>query len=652
MRTRSGSRLARGLALFLGAGLVGAVAPAAVADTGGGDPAARVDCSWATSTSVPLEQAFARSAQAAAVPEPLLKAVSYMESRWDAHPGAVSADGGWGPMNLTDAPAVAEDGRGVGQARRATSQQTAPLAAQLTGLTIPTLKANPAANVCGGAAVLSAYQGKARGQLGDWTAAVARYGTAGSGGDNQQFAHQVYATMRQGQQRTTAQEQRVSLAAHPSVNVPPAARSTGPTDCPADLGCEWVPAPYAKLDPNDPDSTGNYGNHDIADRTGINGHGTKGSPKLRYIVIHDTEGSYASSVGLVQDPSYLGWNYTIRSADGHVAQHMNARDVGWHAGNWYVNMHSIGIEHEGKGGNAGWFTEAMYQNSADLVRYLAREYGIPVDRAHIIGHDQVPGILAGYTRGMHWDPGPYWDWEHYFDLLRKPLGGHRKAVAHVTPGEVVTVRPGYAGNTHLITQCEQQSPGSGPCLDGAPTNFVALRQVPSDDAPLAKDVAVRPGSSAGSTVVSDVSARAQAGVKLVVADVQGEWVKVSWAGEFAWLRNPADDPVLVPAHAWTVTVTPGADSAPVYGRAYPEKAAYPDTISPQTVSPIEYTLKPGQAYALTDDRVVTDYYRAVSFDGSAPGDRTDVVGQDRYLQISLAHRIAYVRAADVEVHRN
>ena len=65
----------------------------------------------------------------------------------------------------------------------------------------------------------------------------------------------------------------------------------------------------------------------------------------------------------------------------------------------------------------------MYESSARLVKYLAHEYDIPLDRAHIIGHDQVPGILPGYVAGMHWDPGPYWDWEHYFHLLGAPIGG-------------------------------------------------------------------------------------------------------------------------------------------------------------------------------------------------------------------------------------
>ncbi len=127
----------------------------------------------------------------------------------------------------------------------------------------------------------------------------------------------------------------------------------------------------------------------------------------------------------MQDPTYLAWNYTIRSNDGHVAQHLDAKDVGWHAGNWYINMHSIGIEHEGKAGNGAWYTEAMYQNSAKLVRHLAKKYDIALDPAHIIGHDQIPGTVLGATQNVHWDTGPYWDWEHYFALLKAPVGGKK-----------------------------------------------------------------------------------------------------------------------------------------------------------------------------------------------------------------------------------
>ncbi len=106
----------------------------------------------------------------------------------------------------------------------------------------------------------------------------------------------------------------------------------------------------------------------------------------------------------------MSWQYTLRSSDGHIAQHVGLHDVAWHAGNWYMNMHSIGLEHEGFAAQgAKWFTESMYRTSAALVRHLTAKYDIPRDRGHIIGHDQIPGIAPEYVAGMHWDPGPYWD---------------------------------------------------------------------------------------------------------------------------------------------------------------------------------------------------------------------------------------------------
>ncbi|AWB91577.1 N-acetylmuramoyl-L-alanine amidase [Aeromicrobium chenweiae] len=634
------TRVPRATAVLVGLGLTAAWAPAVA--TTDSTAATTVDCSWA-SPGVPLEQAFTRAGQEAGVPAELVKAVSYLQSRWDDHGGRPSADGGYGPMNLTDL-AVASGDKGDGSSSRpAASSQTARLGARLTGLPLSRVKTDPVANVCAGAAVLASYQDTPSPDVNDWREAVARYG-----GSSRELARQVFTTLRHGESRVTDRGDTVTLAAQSQATVPAApqaAAGTGRTDCPVVLACEWVPAPYEKGDPAEPDSTSSYGNHDIADRTG------RGGPRLRYIVIHDTEATYDGSLDLVQDPTYVAWNYTVRSSDGHIAQHLDAKDVGWHAGNWYVNMHSIGIEHEGKGGNGGWFTEAMYQRSATLVRHLARKYDIPLDPAHVIGHDQVPGTTAGATASVHWDPGPYWDWEHYFELLRAPIAGKARPTSGVKVGDVVTVKPGYAGNPQTLTQCEEQSPGSGPCRVGAPTNFATLHQGPSATSPLAKDVGTHPtGSPDGTTSVNDVSARAQAGNRLVVAALQDDWVQVSWSGELAWIHNPAARPVLVRTPGATVTVRPGATSAPVYGRAYPEESAYPSTVPYQSVSPVEYTLKPGQAYALTDRRVVTDYYRATTYDGSAPGDRTDVRGRDVYYQLALNHRIFYVRAADVQVH--
>ena len=93
----------------------------------------------------------------------------------------------------------------------------------------------------------------------------------------------------------------------------------------------------------------------------------------------------------------------------------------------------------------------------------------------------------------------------------------------------------------------------------------------------------------------------------------------------------------------------GLAKVPVYGRAYPEASAYPAGIPVQALAPLQYAFTPGQRYAVGDLTVPTNYYRAVTYSLDTPNDHVDVVGQDRYYQISLGHRFAFVRAADVEV---
>lgn len=605
--------------------------------------AADVDCAAALESGG-RQQAFTAAAEASGVPADLLLAVSYLESRWDDHGTAESVAGGYGPMHLVDPGLFGWDGRGDETRGSSVADGTLQRAAELTGLSERRLTSDPAANICGGAAILASYAPGDPGLAG-WTDAVARYGSGGTSGDA--FAGQVYRTLRDGAARTTNDGERVRLAAHPQLRVPRPTRSAerGRTDCPDELGCEWIPAPYELADGETDPGSGNYGAHDKANRPK--------APKLQYIVIHDTEATYDQSIDIVKDTANgVSWNYTIRSSDGHIAQHLSAEDVGWQAGNWYINAHSIGIEHEGKAGSGSWYTEAMYRQSAGLVRYLSRAYEIPRDRSHIIGHDQIPGTVPGATKAMHWDPGPYWDWEHYFDLLGAPIGGERPAVpsAEIKPGDTVTVRPGFEGNRNEVTDCEEQSPGSGPCDPDAGTNFIYLRQQPAEDAPLARDPGWNPGDEASSTVANDIGARAAAGTQLVVDEVDGDWLRVSWAGSLVWLHNPADAPVVTRVAAATVTVAEGRAYARTYGRAYPERSAYPDSIPYQQVQPIEYVLRPGQEYVIGNADVRTDYYRAVSFDGSAPGDRTVVSGDTRYYLVWTGHRQTFVPASDVVTH--
>jgi N-acetyl-anhydromuramyl-L-alanine amidase AmpD len=610
---------------------------------------------------------FARASAASGVPEPILLGVAYLESRWDDHGAAPSTSGGYGVMHLTQveqdaAAAHHEQGKGESPAARdAVPEQaqtaraatpgvgpardglvTLETAADLVDVPAERLRRDSIANICGGAALLASYHrevdsgGTGHG-LAAWSGAVARYSGAADQASALRFARQVYDAVNEGRSRTTNDGHRVTLPATRAELDRAAVRSLGlvvasgeETDCPPGLGCEAIPAPYEWYDESSPYR---YGNHDLADR--------RRDMDIDYIVIHDTEATWDTTLDLVTRPTYLAWNYSLRSRDGHIAQHLDSSDVGWHAGNWYVNMHSIGLEHEGFAAEgASWYTESLYQTSAALVRHLAARYDVPLDRAHIVGHDQIPGHVPSRIPAMHWDPGPYWDWEHYFDLLGSPLVPDRR-----TRSKVVTVAPGYEGNNQPITGC-----GDGGCDTGR-ANFVYLRQAPSASAPLVNDPGLSPDGSAATTRVSDIGARVAAGHKLRVERRSGDWLAVWWLGEIAWLHSPKDDPRVVPSQG-KVVVAAGEQEVPVYGRAYPESSAYPAAIPDQDVVPLPYTIKPGQAYVLADEDLQTDYYYAKTYECRfLEMDCTQVVGSDEYYLVWLGHRLHYVRAADVEVRR-
>src|ERR687886_455911 len=119
--------------------------------------------------------------------------------------------------------------------------------------------------------------------------------------------------------------------------------------------------------------------------------------------------------------------------DGTVYQLAHVRDIAWHAGNRYINQHSIGIEHEGFR-DTGGYTPAQYAASAALVRWLDAVYGLHIrlDRNAIFGHDNVPD-------GGHTDPGPYWDWNDYMSRVRggAPYDGGNPSVAIVVAPEAL-----------------------------------------------------------------------------------------------------------------------------------------------------------------------------------------------------------------------
>lgn len=612
----------------------------------------------APALAVDEQDQFTDAAAKYSVPVSVLAAVSYGQSRWEDHDGRPSTSLGYGPMHLIDGAAVQAVRDNAYGADAPPVVDTLGQAAKLTGYSKQQLRTDTAANIMGAAAVLAANQkslGHATGRSTEpatWYESVAVGSGLVSAAAQRQFADDVMSDLRSGVVKKAAGA-KLALGATTVGNVSTQRKaltsridhadkhrgSKSKIDAPRGLKVDWVEAPYEQTGTD----AGDYGNHDLARRPV--------SPRLNTIVIHDMEGTYAGSLKLVQDPTYLAWNYSVRSSDGLIAQHLQTKDVGWHAGNWYVNSHSIGIEHEGYAVTGPtWFSEAMYRTSARLVSYLARKYHIPLDRAHIIGHDQVPATTQAGIASMHWDPGPFWDWEHYFELLGAPL--HRATVRtrRLSKGDAIRILPGFDGNEQVVTGCDTNSPPL--CVvDGpqAATNFVTLYSGPSESSALVTDIGRHPDGSASTTKPDDISARASAGTDWVVADVDGDWTAIWYLGQKSWFHNPVKDPTARKLRR-AVIATPASGTVALYGKAYPEASAYSDPADVQAVTSYSYVWGAGQQYVVVDMNVPTDYYKAKTFDLDTPNDHIDIVGKTKYYAVSFGHRVMYVQAADVRLH--
>ncbi|MEE4544672.1 N-acetylmuramoyl-L-alanine amidase [Streptomyces sp. V4-01] len=600
---------------------------------------ALADTTHGAASDVSRQQDFSAAAAQYHVPADVLLGVAYQESGWDAHGARPSTDGGFGPMHLTDVTPAMMAGGDAGAAGRSDlaslaakpALHTLQAAAELTGVSADTLRTSPAANIRGGAALLASYEkalvGGAPADPSQWYGAVARYSQSTQRQGAVSFANRVFGTIRGGAAAVTHDGQRVRLTAAPSVRPAGAqadrlhleASATSDTECPATVDCTFVAGSPAGLQVSDRPADG---------------------IRIDTIVIHDLESTYQDGVdGLANPSNGVSTHYVMRSSDGAVTQMVPTKDIAFHAGNYSTNLHSIGIEHEGYAvQGATWYTEAQYEATADLVTYLAGRFGIPLDRQHILGHDDVAGPNSSLVSGMHWDPGNGWDWDHFMRLVGRPLSG-----AHATPavGGVVTIDPPFAGNVQTVQICPSDDPtGATTACTEVPqaSNFVYLRTAPDAAAPLFGDQAIH-GTDPGTNRINDWGSTASAGQQFVVADVQGDWTAIWYSGAKVWFHNPGGRNTRT---AYGVQIIrPATTTGPValYGSSYPDKSEYPAGLGASTQAPLSmYTIPAGQAYVATRPPADTDDY----FTSGAV-----VIGAKKMYTIQYNHRVALVYAGDV-----
>lgn len=180
-------------------------------------------------------------------------------------------------------------------------------------------------------------------------------------------------------------------------------------------------------------------------RSGLDGIATYNpSPACNYsgrngtsitaVAIHTTQGSFAGALAwFMSCQSQVSCHYLIRSSDGLLLQLVNEDSKAWHVGS--ENAYSIGIEHEGFVSNPAWYTDTMYRVSARLVQRIAGRHSINLSRnawwpwaaTSNYAQDQRPGACTRikghqhFPNQTHTDPGQYWNWIMYADLLQPGL---------------------------------------------------------------------------------------------------------------------------------------------------------------------------------------------------------------------------------------
>ncbi len=275
-------------------------------------------------------------------------------------------------------------------------------AAEITGASVGAIESDTMVNVRAGAAILGALRDELAPDAptdnvdARWWPVIVAWPGLGEEWMDHQFASDVFRTLQLGLSTETPDGEAIELEGQ---------RIPGLEDV------DFVFAPFG-----DEQERSNIGYPDRARwypaHSSNQSARSGGTSAINRVVIHTTEGSYAGAISWFRtSSSNVSAHYVIRKSDGEVTQMVGDDDKAWHACN--NNGDTIGIEHEGASSNPSTWTAAMLDSSARLTAWLVTQYDIPIDRQHIVGHGEIqPASCAGRS-----DPGPYFPWDDYIDLV-------------------------------------------------------------------------------------------------------------------------------------------------------------------------------------------------------------------------------------------
>ena len=336
----------------------------------------------------PYDALFARAGAEFGVPAALLRAVSYVETRWQM----VAGDEEFPGMPAAHGLMALRGERLRDGARRAGRSETA-------------VRTDPAANVRAAAALLRAYADAAG--VGDaedldaWAPALARYAGIDAPAGRDAYLRDVAAVQN-------------GRRAAPAAAAPAASRALDP--CPAPTA-PVVPAPAA----DQPGAVWRPSPNFNARTAGDGG-------VVHMVIVHSCEGSYAGCWSWLANPaSQVSAHYVVREDGAEITQLVREPSRAWHIAAVYdtalnaghepklhgvqSNHFTIGIEHAGFASQTAWPAEQI-DASARLVCALSKRWGIPRDRLHVVSHGQ----LQPHNRT---DPGRGWPWADYLARIER-----------------------------------------------------------------------------------------------------------------------------------------------------------------------------------------------------------------------------------------
>ncbi len=192
-------------------------------------------------------------------------------------------------------------------------------------------------------------------------------------------------------------------------------------------------------------------------------YSSRGGASISAVTIHTVQGSYAGCISWFKNcNAQVSAHYVIRSSDGQITQMVRESNKAWHVGN--SNPYTIGIEHEGYVTNASYYTIAMYNSSAALVRDICSSHGIsrkreayfPWSGTTYYNQSSIPGACVKIKGHQHFpnqthnDPGPNWDWDYYYKKINNNTSPTTYTAASGTLYDSGGASGNYGNDEHKI----------------------------------------------------------------------------------------------------------------------------------------------------------------------------------------------------------